>query len=112
MAALTIGKFNRRVTFRQVTKTSDDAEGNSEVYADWISTWAHIEDQGGRRDFLSNMDKVIDNKDVYVFYRTDLMTGLTKDTRIAYDGKEYGIDRHSMVDEVKRIVKFETSGTR
>jgi SPP1 family predicted phage head-tail adaptor len=107
MATVTIGKFNKRVTFRNPTKVADVAGGHSESYTDLLETWAAVEDRGGDRIFENGVDAIINRKTIYAFYRSALAAGLTKDTRIVYDGKEYAIDRITKVDEIKKIIQIE-----
>lgn len=109
MATVTIGKMDKRVTFRTVNKTEDDSKGNDEEYTDLLTTWAYVEDKGGSRNFLSSSDTVFDNKNIYVQYRAAL-SDLDKDVRILYNGIDYSIERSSRVDEKKNLIKFEAAG--
>ena len=109
MAAITGESFTKRVTFQNPTKVADGAGGYTESYSTLLSCYAHVKDKGGRRYFDNATDGIEDQKTIYVYYQEDLFDNLLPDTYITYAGKEYSIDRYALLNETKKIIRFDVS---
>lgn len=109
MADLKIGDFNKRVTFQTPTKVSDGAGGYTEEYATLLSCYAHVKDAGGSRYFSDATDGIQEKKTIYVLYQDALYDELTPDTLVVYAGKEYTINFYSLLNETKKIIRFDVS---
>lgn len=111
MANLKRGDFNKRVSFKNYEVDADGASGKDEDTGTiFLTTWAHVKDAGGNRAMSEGQDRIIDRKDIYVYVRASLMSNLKTETYIIYNNKEYSIDHHHLVDEIKKIIKFEAVG--
>lgn len=101
--------MSKRVTFLNPTKVSDGAGGHTESYAVLLSCYAHVKDGGGSRYFIEAEDGITDKKTIYVYYQEDLYDNLHPDTRILYAGKEYAVNFYSLLNETKKILRFDVS---
>lgn len=110
MATVTIGQMNKRISFYQITKTDDTSGGKTGADAAWFTTWAFVRKMNGKRAFDHGFDGLQNNYDMYCRYRSS-MSALTKDTRITYDGKDFGIRTYELVDEEKSIYHFQVEET-
>jgi SPP1 family predicted phage head-tail adaptor len=109
MASVTIGAFDKRVTFQNPTKVADGAGGYTESYATLLSCYAHVKDGGGRRYFENATDGILDKKVIYVLYQDALYDELLPDTYVVYAGKDYAINFYSLLNETKKIIRFDVS---
>jgi SPP1 family predicted phage head-tail adaptor len=109
MADLKIGDFTKRVTFQNPTKVSDGAGGYTESYATLLSCYAHVKDGGGNRYFENATDGILDKKVIYVLYQDALYDELLPDTYVVYAGKNYSINFYSLLNETKKIIRFDVS---
>lgn len=103
--SVTIGQMNKRIVFRNVVKTADTSGGKTPVYSTWFTTWGHVEKIRGDRAFDHGFDGLKNNYTIHCFYRSS-MSALTKDTRITYNGKDFGINTYELVDEIKHLYRF------
>lgn len=102
-----IGEFNHRVTFKTYPTSADGAGGQDESAATTIlSTWARVEDMGTSRSLNEFVDTVQKRKRIEVFYRSAL-SNLSKNTFIEYNGVEYAIEGNELLDEIKKIIRFD-----
>lgn len=106
MASVTIGKRDKRISFYQITKSDDTSGGKTGVDAAWFTTWAHVRKMSGKRAFDHGFNGLVNNYDMYCLYRSSL-SALTKDTRISYDGRDFGIKNYELVDEEKHLYHFQ-----
>jgi SPP1 family predicted phage head-tail adaptor len=105
----TIGAFDKRVSFQTPTKVSDGAGGYTESYATLLSCYAHVKEAGGSRYFENATDGITDKKTIYVLHQDALYDELTPDTYVVYGGKEYSINFYSLINETKKIIRFDVS---
>ena len=105
----TIGSFDKTVTFQTPTKVADGAGGFTESYATLLSCYAHVKDGGGLRYFSDGVDGIEVKKVIYVLYQDALYDELTPDTYVVYGGKEYSINFYSLLNETKKIIRFDVS---
>jgi SPP1 family predicted phage head-tail adaptor len=106
---MAIGEFKQQVTFKNPTKVADGAGGYSESYATLLSTWASVKDASGSRYFLNAEGGMSKKKVVRVFYRDELYDALSEETIVVYNGEEYTIDYYTLINETKKIIRFDVS---
>lgn len=109
MAGVEIGNFDKRVTFFNMTKVSDGAGGNTETPSTILSCYAHVKDAGGQRYFSDGVDGIEVKKVIYVLYQDALYDELLPDTYVIYGGKNYSINFYSLLNETKKIIRFDVS---
>lgn len=105
MATVTIGQMDKRITLRQPTKTDDTSGGKTAAYADWFTTQAQVIKMNTKRALDYGFDAVNETFDVYIYWRSS-MSALTKDTRITWEGKDFGLTPGERLDSNKNIYHF------
>lgn len=106
-----IGKMDKRITFRSATVTADTSAGATATYSNWFETWAHLKRMSSKRSFEYGMDDKKTNYDMYCRYRSSLEAALSKNTRVMYNGKDYGIiGEPELIDEREFIYHFKLEG--
>jgi SPP1 family predicted phage head-tail adaptor len=109
MASVAIGAMDKRVTFQNPTKVADGAGGYTESYTTLLSCYAHVKSEGGSRYFEQATDGILDKKTIYVLYQDALYDYLHADTYIVYAGKNYSINFYTLINETKKIIRFDVS---
>jgi SPP1 family predicted phage head-tail adaptor len=104
-----IGEMNKRVEFKNPTKVADGAGGYTESYSTLLSCWAHVKEKGGSRYLMDGQSGMEDRKTVYVYFQDNLWDNLTPETYVVYDSKEFSIDFYSLLNETKKIIRFDVS---
>jgi SPP1 family predicted phage head-tail adaptor len=104
---MALGQFNKRVTFKTYATSADGAGGVSEGSASTImQTWARVTDKGSSRSLNEFVDTIQKRKQIDVLYRTAL-SDLDKNTFIEYNGVEYTIESNELIEEIKRVIRFD-----
>jgi hypothetical protein len=106
-----IGPMRERVSFVNPTIAADGAAGRDYSYnnaAPFVTTWATVKDAGSVRVFdESGADRIIKRKTIKVWWRAALEAGLSKRTRIIYDGQNYQVENFTKEKEIKYILIIE-----
>jgi len=102
-----LGDFWHIATFKNPTKTSDNAGGNLESFATFCTTRGSLERTGGSRVLVDGKDLMADNYDFVCFYKTALEDNITKDTLVLIDNANYEIVNFWRQKEDRRFYTFQ-----
>ena len=108
----TIGQMKMVLRFEQVSKTSDQTGGQSEGYTDWFTTRGYFRNKRIYRAFETGYDESVKTFECWIWWRNAIEAGLTKDVRITYESRSFGIEAFSLVGEKRKMIKLDLTEVR
>lgn len=98
--ALEAGDLDRRITIQQATSVADAFGEPIETWSDLATVWAEVVPLGGREFFEARQVNAEQTARFRIRYRADI----TREMRVLYDGKTYGIEA---AEEDRRYARLE-----
>jgi head-tail adaptor len=108
----TIGEMRQVLSFEKVVKDPDNTGGQDETYEPWFNTRGKLTMKKGLRDFQTGYDQSIKIYDCWIRWRHTIEVDMTKDVRVMFDARSFGIEFFTLVDEQRKIYKLELTEIR
>lgn len=108
----TIGQMRMVLKFEKVSKSSDNTGGQNEKYSEWFTTRGYFRKKRNYRAFESGYDESVKTFEAWVFWRNEFEANISKDVRMIYEARSFGIDMFEMVDEKRRLYHMEITEVR
>lgn len=109
---VSISEFRHVIRFEIPTKTANTSGGQDEAYADLLTTRGSVRKKDGFRNFSDGYDAIINTYELMTYWRGDLESNLTRDTRVIYDNRSFRIETWERVNEERSFMKFTISEIR
>lgn len=108
----TIGQMKHVLKWEKPIKDPDNTGGQDEQYEDWFTGRGYLKKISGVRKFQSGYDESVNVYDGWAVWRHALEAEISKDVRIVFDNRSFSIQHFDLVDEKRRIYKFELKQVR
>jgi head-tail adaptor len=108
----TTGQMRMVLKFEQVNKSSDLTGGQNEGHTEWFTTRGYFRPKRNYRAFETGYDESIKTFECWIYWRNAIEAGLSKDVRIAYEARSFGIETFTLVGEKRKMYKIELTEVR
>jgi SPP1 family predicted phage head-tail adaptor len=108
----TIGQMCMVLKFEQPVKSSDGTGGQNEQYDEWFTTRGYFRNKRNYRQFETGYDESVKTFEAWINWRNEIEVNINKDVRMIYEGRSFGIETFTMVDERRRLYKLELTEVR
>jgi head-tail adaptor len=108
----TIGEMRQVLSFEKVVKGTDATGGQTETPEPWFTTRGKLKYKRGFRDFETGYDSSIKVYDCWIRWRNAVEVDMTKDVRVMFEARSFGIEFFTMVDEARKIYHLELKELR
>lgn len=108
----TIGQMRMVLKLEQVSKSSDGTGGQDEGYSEWFTTRGYFRENRTYRAFETGYDASVKTFEAWIWWRNEVEAGLSKDVRIIYESRSFGIDTFTLVGESRRMYKLDLTEVR
>lgn len=102
-------EYTKTITFKNPTKTVGESGGNTEEYSSFVTTRASATKKDGYRNLDNGYDQVIEVYEFMCFWRYNLEQGVSKDTRISFEGKDFRLESWEVIESGFKLMKFKAS---
>lgn len=109
---ISIGEMNKVLSFEKVVKNSDTTGGQDETYEPWFTTRGKLKLKKGLRDFETGYDASIKIYDCWIRWRHAVEADMSKDVRVLFESRSFGVEFFTLVDEQRQIYKMELTEIR
>ncbi len=107
MATISSSLFKQVVSFENPDKQADGSGGRREIFKGFLTTRGYLRKRGGFRALQENSrDVLVQEYDLFCYWRKELEDGLTKDTHIVYDNRQYQIIDYHRHNEQRQFYQF------
>lgn len=108
----TIGQMKMVLKFEKAVKSSDGSGGQNEQYEEWFTTRGYFRNKRNYRAFETGYDESVKTFEAWVYWRNEIEANISKDVRVVYEARSFGIETFTMVDERRRLYKIELTEVR
>lgn len=108
----TIGQMRQVIKFEIPAKSADNTGGQFEQYDEYYTTRGFIRKRRGYREFADGYDTSVNILELWCRWRQTLENEISKDMRVVYEARMFAIDNYDLVDEQRRLYKFELTEIR
>ena len=107
--SVTGADFREVFRFENQVKTPNTSGGQEESSTQFVTVRGLWEKKNGNRDFETGVDLLISVYDAYCYWRGELESFITKDSRLIYDNKQYRIESYERIGERRQYMHFTVS---
>jgi head-tail adaptor len=108
----TIGQMKMVLSFEQVSKSTDQTGGQNEGYSPWFTTRGYIQVKRNYRAFETGYDSSVKTFEAWIWWRNEIEAGLSRDVRIIYESRSFGIDTFTLLGEKRKMFKLDLTEVR
>ena len=108
----TIGQMRMLLKFETPNKESDGTGGQNEQYIDLFICRGYFEEGRAFRTFETGYDQAVSASRAWAPWTQAMESNINKDMRVIYEARVFSVDTFSLVDQKRRIYKFELTEVR
>lgn len=101
--------FVHPVRFENQIKVGNASAGQEETPAPFVNLRGLFTKTSGHRGLDSGYDALVNEYEVYCYWRSQIESFINKDTRIIYDNKEFTIISYERIGERRQYFHFKVA---